>query len=234
MQTMRHGAGDWARPASGQKQFNVPIFKGDGSMKTCMGMVATSVLCVIGATAMAGDAPAGKADRGAKHAARIAERTEDREAKRDARIAERTEDREAKRDARIADRKEERDARHDKRMTEWQKRHNAFIAKLKSRLAKIKKLTDEEKTDIVAFYEQQYQENVEHRSQQHEENMKFFDALIDETGATAEQIKAQIKAHFAKQKEENQEHRAEQQGERKAEREKIKAEKQDGAGAATP
>jgi len=177
-------------------------------MKTCVGVLAVSVFCVIGATAMAADKPGGNANKGEKRAEKITEK--------------------------IAEKKEARDAKHDARMAEWQKRHDAFIAKLKERLANNTKLTDAEKTDVVAFFEQQYKENVAFRSEQHEENMKFFDTLIGGTDTTAEQIKAQIKAHFASQKSENQEHRATQQGERKAEREKIKAEKQDGAGAAIP
>jgi hypothetical protein len=188
-------------------------------MKTCVGMLAVSVFCVIGATAMAGDKPGENANKGAKRAEKIAERKEARDAKHDARMAER---------------KEARDAKHDARMAEWQKRHDAFIANLTARLANNKKLTDAEKTDIVAFFEKQYKENVTFRSEQHDENMKFFDTLIGGTDTTAEQIKAQLKAHFAKQKGENQEHRATQQAERKAEREKIKAEKKDGAGAAIP
>ena len=176
--------------------------KGDVSMKTCVEMLAVSVFCVIGATAMAADKPGENANKGEKRAEKIAER------------------------------KEARDVKHDAKMVEWQKRHDAFIAKLTARLANTKKLTDAEKAEIMAFNEQQYQENVAYRSGQHEENMKFLDTLTGDT--TAEQIKAQVKAHFAKQKGENQEHRATQQGERKAEHEKIKVQKQDGSGAANP
>ena len=133
-------------------------------MKTCMEMLAVSVFCVIGATAMAADKPGARANKGEKRAEKIAEK------------------------------KEARDAQHDARMAERQKRHDAFIAKLKERLAINKKLTEAEKTDLVVFFEQQYKENVAFRSGQHEENMKFLDTVSGETSTTKDQIKAQIKA----------------------------------------
>ena len=169
-------------------------------MKTCVGMVAVSVLCVMGLTAMADENPVGNTGKGRRRAERIGEI------------------------------KERRETKYDTRMAEWQKHHDAFIAKLNDRLAKSKRLTDAEKTEIVAFFEEQYKENTTFRAQQHEENMNFLDTLMGENDLTKDQLLAKIKEHFAAQKVENKEHRATQQGERKVEREKIKTERKNAAG----
>lgn len=136
------------------------------------------------------------------------------------------EQRAEKRAEKIGEIKAKRDAKFDEHMAQWQKRHDEFIAKLTERLANCKRLTADERTGIVDFFEQQYKENVSFREGQHEENMKFLDTLVDPT-LTHAQIREKIKAFMATQKGENQEHRAQQKDERQAERDKIKAEKKD-------
>jgi uncharacterized protein YpuA (DUF1002 family) len=123
---------------------------------------------------------------------------------------------------RIEQNKEKREARFNEHMAKWQQKHAEAVAKLKERLANNKRLTDEEKQEIVNFFEQQYKENREFRTAQHEETMQFLNSLGDQSDLTKEQVKEKIKAFVDQQKAENKEHREKQKEERKAERAKFK------------
>ena len=127
----------------------------------------------------------------------------------------------------IAEIKEKREAKYDEKTAQWADKHAEFGAKLNERLAKNKKLSDADKAEILAFFEEQYGENTAFRDEQHGENMAFLDSLAD-SGLTKDQLKEKIKAHVTTQKAETQEHRSSQAQERKALRERMGAGQKDG------
>lgn len=110
-------------------------------------------------------------------------------------------------------------ARTDKRTT----RHAAFLAKLNAKLTRNDILSASEKTEIVAFFEEQYKENTEFRSAQYEANTRFLDGLSESIDLPKSEFRAKIKEHVTSQKALREAHRAMQKKQRKAERKKIRA-----------
>ena len=74
-----------------------------------------------------------------------------------------------------------------------EKLHVENMALLKEKLAKNKKLTDAEKTDLINFTENQYRETLSFRDQQHAEDMAFFERIANDSVMTQEQKKQAIK-----------------------------------------
>ena len=105
------------------------------------------------------------------------------------------------------------------------KMHEENMEALKSRLANNSKLTDAQKNELTAFFENQYQENVSFRDAQHKENMEFFAKIANDSGLTMEQKKQAIREHRQQQKAKNKEHHQEQKSERKTKMQEIKSQK---------
>lgn len=110
-----------------------------------------------------------------------------------------------------------------------QKRHEENMTYLKERLANTTKITDTQKEEISAFFEQQYQENVSFRDAQHAENVTFFESIANNDQMTTEQKKDAIRERFKQQKKENKEHRQTQREERKDEKQQIRSEVKENA-----
>jgi hypothetical protein len=120
--------------------------------------------------------------------------------------------------------KEKRDTEFKARVAGFQKKHDEMVAKRNERMAKNKRLTDVEKQDIINSFDQQYKENMDFLTAQHEKAMKFLDSLAAQTNLTKDQVKEQLKAFVEQQKAENEAHRAKQKAERQAEWAKVKSE----------
>lgn len=77
---------------------------------------------------------------------------------------------------------------------------------LKQRLAKNNKLTDTEKNELIGYFENQYQGNVSFREQKRNDNVVFFEHIVNNPRLTLKQKKAAIKAHFDVERAKTKEH----------------------------
>ena len=79
-------------------------------------------------------------------------------------------------------------------------------------------------SDILDFAQQNYQDKVNFRKTQHEENLDLIDDLANETEVSKENLKSIVQAHRLKQKKENKSFQQSQKEKRKAFRQQIKSE----------
>lgn len=93
---------------------------------------------------------------------------------------------------------------------------------LMQRLSKNKKMTDEQKSELIKSFEAQYDENVSLRDKQHREFVEFFTKTAGNSNMSVEEKKAALEAYRGEQAKEDQAHQQEQKSERKELREKIK------------
>jgi ABC-type Na+ efflux pump permease subunit len=96
-----------------------------------------------------------------------------------------------------------------------QNQHDRLMAFLRERLAGSTNLTEQQKADLLAFFETQYQENMAFYDQQCEETLEFFEKTINDTGLTAEQKKAAIRDFLKEKREQAKQYRSQQKQERK-------------------
>jgi hypothetical protein len=79
--------------------------------------------------------------------------------------------------------------------------HEKYMAFLKEELVKNKKLTEVQKSEILAFSDNQHKKNDTFLDSQHKEDVTFFDKLNADITLTADQRKVAVKAFFKKQRE---------------------------------
>jgi ABC-type Na+ efflux pump permease subunit len=96
-----------------------------------------------------------------------------------------------------------------------QNQHDRLMAFLRERLAGSTNLTEQQKADLLAFFETQYQENMAFYDQQCEETLEFFEKTVNDTGLTAEQKKAAIRDFLKEKREQAKQYRSQQKQERK-------------------
>ncbi len=103
-----------------------------------------------------------------------------------------------------------------------QKMHEKRMAALKERLAANTKLTDTQKQDLISFFESQYQDGVNFRDKQREEQMAEFEKICNDTALSPEQKKAAFKEYMEKQRAAFKEFREKQKSERKNKMQEMK------------
>ena len=79
--------------------------------------------------------------------------------------------------------------------------HEKYMIFLKEKLARNKKLTEAQKSEILAFFDNQHKKNDAFLDSQHKENIDFFDKLNADIIMIAGQRKVAVKAFFKKQRE---------------------------------
>ncbi len=102
--------------------------------------------------------------------------------------------------------------------------HEKQMSELKAKLEKNAKLTEAQKTEILASREKQYTESNVYGDQRRSENAAFFQTLADDPKMTEAKKRDAIRAHFQSQKPANQAFREQQKADSKVEREKILSE----------
>jgi hypothetical protein len=100
--------------------------------------------------------------------------------------------------------------------------HEKRMGRLKERLAKSKKMSEEEKQELIGFTESQHDEDVEFRQKKHDENMDFLDTLS--AYSTPQEKREAIKAYRQQQKEESQAFHQSQRSENRAKIQEYKSE----------
>ena len=97
---------------------------------------------------------------------------------------------------------------------------------LKTKLANNNRLSDFRKSELINYFENQYQENVSFRDTRYGENIAKFESIANDSNLTQEQKKAAIKDFIAQQKSETKQHLETQKSENKSEWQKIHSDKQ--------
>ncbi len=113
------------------------------------------------------------------------------------------------------------EARYQKNLTFNAQQYQENLAGLKENLAANAKLTDAQRTEIIACFEKQHLENTEFNAQRHAANQAFMQSLMQDTSLTPEQRRQKMKEHRRADAAERKAHREQQQSARKACREKA-------------
>jgi len=95
-------------------------------------------------------------------------------------------------------------------------------------------LSEEQKNELMNFFESQYQGNVSFRDQRQAENVAFLEKIANDTSLTQEQKKEAIKARREKQKAEAMARMREQRAKREAGKDNILSKLKSKTKAATP
>ncbi len=95
--------------------------------------------------------------------------------------------------------------------------HNQNVDFLRGRLEVVNTLTQEQKNDLVKYFEDQCDENILLEDLDNSEDLSFFDRIASDANMTQEQRKIAIKDYFAQK----------EQFKDKAEKDKIRAERTD-------
>jgi hypothetical protein len=104
------------------------------------------------------------------------------------------------------------------------KLHGEVMAKIKEKMSKNNRLNAAQQTDVINFFDKQYQENVTFRDTEHKSLISGLQALESKQGLSKDEVKDQIKSLFEKSKEDRESHRKTQEAENKAFREKMREE----------
>ena len=81
----------------------------------------------------------------------------------------------------------------------YEKTHKDHMAVIKERLTYNSKLNEQEKDELISFYEEQYRENATWRNQQYNRNTSFLEEIAN-SAKTPEEKKEAVKKHFQDQK----------------------------------
>lgn len=117
---------------------------------------------------------------------------------------------------------EHRKQQHEENKEFFQKQHEENMAFLKERLADAKRLTDEEKNEIISFFEQQYAENVSFREERFNDLIAQFQKIAMDETMKVDEKKEAIKAMLSKWREATKAHWEQQKSERKEQIESLK------------
>ncbi len=96
------------------------------------------------------------------------------------------------------------------------------ITALQEKLSGIKKLSDEDKAEILKDAQENYSENKERWLQRQGENVAYVDSISNDANLTSKEKKAKMKEYFKQRKEENKQYREQQKAERKQQRQEMK------------
>lgn len=111
--------------------------------------------------------------------------------------------------------KAHREGKHQDAESFYEKTHNDHMAAVKEKLAKNNKLNEQEKDELISFYEEQYRENATWRNQQYNRNTDFLEEIAS-SAKTPEEKKEAVKKHFQEQKAEGKTHWEKQRFEKEA------------------
>ena len=117
---------------------------------------------------------------------------------------------------------EHRETQYGENKAFHQKLHDENMAFLNQKLANNKRLTDEQKTELVNFTNNQFQESSSFRDQQHAENIAYLQQVANDPNMTQAQRKEALKQYFQKQKAENENFRTQQKTENKEFKQQLK------------
>ncbi len=90
------------------------------------------------------------------------------------------------------------------------------IKVLKERLVHNKRLTEDQKNELVDFMKAQHAENVDFRDKQHEKKTLLFESIANDPHMSQAQKKEALKKQMAQIREEDKSHRTDQKSEKKA------------------
>ena len=119
--------------------------------------------------------------------------------------------------------KEHYGTQHSENIAFFEELHDKAGAALRERLANSDKLTEEQKQEILGFFEQQYHENVAFRDGRYADTIAFFTDLFANESLTPEEIREAVKEYMGEVKAATKAHWQEQRAEWRAKREKFHA-----------